>query len=305
MPTTVVLTGGTLVTPGAPTLAAGDLLDDDGQVEYDGLRWGADGYEIQNAWGLDDLPDLRTSDVPRPRDHGRFPGGDYSDGRTPGFQIIVHADTPGELRTKLDALRLVTSPRQTEAPLVFQLPGLDPLRIYCRPRRRAIPSGRGLFVGHAEAAIEFAASDPRIYDNAEQTASVGIEAGSGGLEFPLEFPIVFGTAGTSNTIDAVNAGTFESRPLARIDGPATNPSIENLTTGQLLRFTGDIPAGDYLAVDFAERTVLLNGTASRYSWVNDPDQWWTLVPGTNEVRFSAASSAGGALLTLTWRSAWL
>lgn len=307
MTTSVVLAGGVIVAPDATATSPGELITADYQLEYRGLLLGAGtGYELVELRGLG-LAEVRSSDTARPRDHGRFAGTDYLDARVLQFDIEVWAPDADGLAERMDTLTAAFAPGDSEQPLVFQLPGADDKRrIHCRPRRLGYPIANGHQFGVIEAlTVECVATDPRVYDNTQQNASVGLATGGGGLEFPATFPVSFGTPGTSNIIDAGNAGTFETRPVARIDGPATNPILENITTGHQLALNGALAGGEFLLVDFAERTVLLNGTASRYGWVDDPDQWWVLVPGSNEVRFSASTYEGGALLTLSWRSARL
>ncbi len=91
--------------------------------------------------------------------------------------------------------------------------------------------------------------------------------------------------------------------MAVINGPVVDPFLENTATGEIVRLTGTLDAGDYLVVDSDARTVLLNGTASRYSWVSPGSTWWQLEPGANSVRYGATSGSGTG--TLTSRSVWI
>jgi phage-related protein len=81
-----------------------------------------------------------------------------------------------------------------------------------------------------------------------------------------------------------------------------NPSITHQELGLTLAFNITIAAGDYLLVDSNARTVLLNGTASRYSTLVQPN-WFDLSPLTsNTIRFNGASGAG--TMTFSYRNAW-
>jgi hypothetical protein len=81
-----------------------------------------------------------------------------------------------------------------------------------------------------------------------------------------------------------------------------NPSITHQEQGLTLLFNITLAAGDFLVVDSGARSVLLGGTASRYSTLAQPN-WFDLSPLTsNTIRFNAASGAG--TLTFSYRNAW-
>jgi hypothetical protein len=58
-------------------------------------------------------------------------------------------------------------------------------------------------------------------------------------------------------------------------------------------------------VDFDAKTVVLNGTASRYSTLTTDSTWWEIAPGTVNVRYAADTFDPASLLTLVWSSAWI
>jgi hypothetical protein len=109
-----------------------------------------------------------------------------------------------------------------------------------------------------------------------------------------------------------NFGNIEVLPVIRIYGPCTQPRIENQTTGIKLEFlaTYSIASGDYITIDFAEGTVLLNGdpSNSRYDkidFASGISKWWTLIPGVNSIRFYPLSSSPPSKAILEWRSGYL
>ena len=84
---------------------------------------------------------------------------------------------------------------------------------------------------------------------------------------------------------------------------AAGAEITVVTTGQSLTLTATLASGDYIDVDTAARTVLLNGTADRYSYLTTP-QWWGIQPGANEIRYFADVTTASTA-TVTFRSAWV
>ena len=101
-----------------------------------------------------------------------------------------------------------------------------------------------------------------------------------------------------------NEGNFTANPTFTFAGPVTNPRVDNLTHDQSLSFTTTVADGDTLVVDTEQRTVLLNGTASRYSTLDFGSDWIEFQPGINEIRYQAATTTT-TTMTTTWRSAWV
>jgi len=276
-------------------MAAGDLITTDFQFELDGVLLGTGtGYLLQEAVGLD-LPEIRISDQVRPRDHGLIGGTDFLAGRVVELSFIVRGISNTDLEEKLDALASISGVGAAESPLVFRLPGRAKERINVRPRRRYFPINVAYGMRTADVRLQFVATDPRIYENEITSVPLSLPATSGGLGWPLGWPLGWGSA-SSGLFTVTNGGTFATRPTVTFIGPLTAPSIENVTTGLKWACTFDLQSGDTLVVDFDARTVLLNGTASRYSFVTAASVWWELVAGDNQLRIAASAGSGSGLV---------
>lgn len=288
-------------------MAAGDLVVNNFDFEFHGWAFGngTNGIDIVQVVGLDDLPDLAVYDKDRALRHGQFAGEDLARKRVVTFELEVWGTSETEFRQNVQLLGDATVVRADELPLVGKLPGdvFSKFRVNVKCRKRQLPLDVEYVVGRkASAALLFEATDPRVYDNAESTASTGVTTSTGGLTFPLTFPLDFGGTGTSGLVDLTNSGNFTTPWQARIDGPVTNPKIENVTTGQQLEFALTVAAGEWITVDSDLRLVLLNGTSSRYSSLTAASSWWDLPAGTTQCRFSG-TTAGAPSVTFTWRSA--
>lgn len=286
-------------------MAIGDLITQDLQFEYSGLLFGGccTGINFVDAQGFD-LGAIRSGDVARPRDHGMIAGTDFLSGRTIDITLGVAGASDPDLDAKMASLSMLSANMgKTEIPLVFQLPGQGKRRVNARLRRRSFPVDIGYNKANiVQVLMRFEATDPRIYDNALSTLNISLPTSSGGLGWPVSWPLAWGSS-TSGLNNAVNAGTFATRPIVTFVGPLTSPSLQNVTTGQTWISTFDLQSGDTLVVDFDQRTVLLNGTASRYSYLTSSSVWWELPPGTSQLLLGAAAGNGSA--TVSWRSAWL
>lgn len=153
--------------------------------------------------------------------------------------------------------------------------------------------------------MELIATDPLIYSDTLSSGMTTLEVATvSGLTWPLSWPLSWGGSTQSGTINATNNGNTATPVVIRIDGPVTDPTIENVTTGSELSLSITVETGDFLLIDSGQRSVLLNGTASRYSTLDPGSTWFDLEPGLNTIRFAGASSTAGTL-SITWRSAWL
>lgn len=280
-------------------------MTSDYQFSFNGVSFGV-GTNIQvlQSSGLEDLPTVRSNDVNRPRDTGEFIGLDFSGGRDVTVDLLL-LDTAGaaDLYTTIQALQTATVPIQSGTlPLTFQVPGRINRQVNARPRRRSIPVNVDYSVRYVKASVEFHCADPRIYDVNISTLALNLPVVSGGLSWPLHWPLSWGTA-TSGAGTATNAGNVNTRAVVTFAGPLTAPSIKNATTGQTWACSAVLNNGDSLVVDFDQKTVLLNGTASRYSTIATGSVWWEIVPGANSIIYSASAGTGTA--TVAYRSAWL
>lgn len=282
-------------------------ISGDYQLDYLGLVLGAGtDYEIVEIRGIDDLVEMRTSDIERPAEHGLFAGTDFAAGRTVEIDLEVTGTTDAAFRANVQALADKTVIQSAESPLVFRLPslssGLD-RRINARPRRRVLPVNLDYFFRIAPARLAFFAVDPRVYSDAETTLTTAAATSGGGRTYARVYPLTYAAGGTGGTLVATNAGNFPTRPTLVVTGPCDTPKIENVTAGRHLQVAVVLASGDFLEIDTDARTVLLNGTASRYSSLSQDSSWWELAPGASSLKFTSASNVG--TLEIHFRSAWL
>lgn len=71
-------------------------------------------------------------------------------------------------------------------------------------------------------------------------------------------------------------------PIWTVKGPADNPTLENLTTGQKISYKGRISPGQTLEVDMLNQTATLNGTNVLQNLIGD---WLNFIPGRNRINY--------------------
>jgi len=288
---------------------AGELVTDNWQMEYRGAALGSGtAFDMVQIEGLLDLPEIQTSDRLRLRRHGLYQGDDFAGRRAVVLTLEVDAADVDALNTELSTLLEITRPGLEESPLILQIPGVadgGKRRLNVRPRRRNVPVNLDFYYGLPLVTVEFVATDPRIYNDTESLSLTALPAGGGGLLFPAAAPLVFVESTTNGDVNAQNDGTFPVAPVLRVDGPITNPTIENLEQGKTLELDIVVAGGDFLLIDTEARSIMLNGTASRYSSLLPVSEWWDLEPGANTIRFRSDTNTEDAVLSVSFRSAWL
>lgn len=288
---------------------AGELLTGSAQIEWSGLLLG-DGTDlfVSGLDGWHDLPPLDSGNVGRSQAHGSWAGRMLAQERI----VTVDFDVRPEVQATealLSALRAATVPSVdgTESALVVRDYGTA-LLAFGQVARRKVPMGLGFQRRLTGCAIQWVCSDPRRYSIDEETATIsGPTSGSGGLVYPLVFPLDYGTPGTPGGALVTNSGDVATNPVVTIRGPVTGPLVENQTTGRVLEFDLELEVGDELVVDTYAGTARLVGL-SRISTLTPssaPLQSWTLPPGESSLVFRGGTfPAAGASCSLAWRSAW-
>ncbi|MFD0572651.1 phage tail protein [Kitasatospora gansuensis] len=259
---------------------------------------------------------------PRAQEHGAYPGRLLAQRRVITFEFELIPENPADdvlWPQYLTALRTATAVRQDEQPLVVQLAG-QRLLAFARITRRAIPADQAFTRGYPAGALQWEASDPRLYDVLLQSAGTGLPAPESGLPWgsptetglawgsPAETGLAWGTSGSSGDITCTNSGTADTNPVIEITGPATRPSLTRLADNTVLEYDLVLTAADTLVIDTGAGTVTLGGQSRIGTATNRsvPEGLFTLPAGsTSTISFRSGdavpSPSAGAVLR--WRSA--
>jgi Phage tail protein len=299
-----------------------------GQMTYNGVQIGPGGIaQIVSVVGLGG-PVSRNSDVARPNQSGMLAGFDYAGDR----QITLALDVvSAQGNTGLQNLESVQAAFQytqalagglnapSSALLTYNLgqsgtspstPGYNRF-VVVRPRKLDwtldTSGAAGDFqTGLISVAILLDAVDPTVYDANVQQSTVGLTVATGGLTFPLSFPVTFGGS-SGGFVYATNSGYAPCYPLITVLGPCSGPRIQQQTTGQYLDFGFFVGYGDELVIDTYAGSAVLNGSASRLNQLLPGSQFFSLPGNTTSTLgfYSQDGVATGATMTVAWTNAWM
>jgi hypothetical protein len=144
---------------------------------------------------------------------------------------------------------------------------------------------------------ELKCPDPRRYGESKQI-TLGLPVTTGGVQFPIRFPLSFTGSTTFGDDVAVNDGNITAPAVLTLTGPLTNPTVQNTLTGQWITYNDTIAAGEYVVLYLRNPLVaLLQGTALRTGKVSTGGGGtWGIHPGSNAITFRSAAGSGSALL---------
>lgn len=289
-------------------MAAGDLITADWEMEYRGLLLGGStDYSLVSIEGLLGLPDIVSSDQERLRRHGLRAGDDFLRGRGVIVTLEVYGDSEAAFTSAITNLREALRPGIDPEPLVFQFPsvaGGGKIQLEARVRAIDWPVSIRHFHRLDEITVEFYSADPRLFSASVSTETVNLPSAGGGLSFDATADFSFGATSTGGEFSLTNDGNFQAPVVFRINGPVQTPRLIHNGLGKELELDLTLASGEYILLDSESRTVLLGGTASRYSKLTSGSEWWDLEPGVNQISFRGATTGAGTA-TATFRSAWV
>ena len=111
----------------------------------------------------------------------------------------------------------------------------------------------------------------------------------------------FGLTDRGQTLDIYNPGDVDAYPIWAVKGPGSQPSFQNITTGNSLRIDYSLDDGEVMTIDTREghRTISSSNGTNLRPYLDDA--WrslWTLAPGNNEIIIDLALPINQSLFSL-------
>lgn len=262
-----------------------------GQVQFGPMLLGGGtsaGWRELVGWR--DHPDAQVADSQRPQAHGTYAGAVFGDSLAVTFTYLLRG-TPDEKARDLDTIERWTALDGIERALVVD-DGTGPWLRMARVIGRTVPMDRHFRHGPVECSVQFLCADPRRYALDVQTETVTLPKSSGGMQYPLDYPLTYGES-TSGALTARNDGSVATPLVVSFIGPLANPVL--IASDWTLGFDIVLADGETLVVDTAEGTALLNGSADRlYAIANtsSPLELCLLRPGSTNLSMTATAGTG-------------
>lgn len=275
------------------TVTLGSLVF--GALEASGVAWVVNDLQ---GWGS---PASTMQVTQKPRSHGGWAGPGYLPARTLSITGTVDAPSTAALSDAID--RLSAAATLTDTTLTVNEAG--------RARTMTVRRQGEVLVSMTSAlaatwSVQLVALDPRRY-GPMVSQSTGLPSSSGGLTWPITFPVTWTGVTNTGIVSIPNAGNITAPVLIRIDGPVPGFSISHIGSGQLavLSSSQALAAGEFVTIDMENRKVLAQGQASRAGYLTSRG-WFGHEPGPNQYAFNTPGAYNPtALMTIIVpTSAW-
>lgn len=275
------------------------------RIDENGLHW-----IIEDIDGWWDLPESTIPDSPNPlyTDGSAYVAGRYRPrvitltGRVVPINRMndsrVISDAQRKIHTAVNTVRGYTTLTVNE----YDSPKQAIVQVNTRPVTRFDNLTNCL-----KFSVELRAVDPRKYATVDTIMSTRIYESSGGRVYSRTYNRTYPGISADGTIFANNVGSTSTLGVLKIAGSVVNPRIEHLESGSTLEFNITLYAPNYLTIDLANHTVLLNDQANRRNTLLSTSTWFSLQSGMNRIRFTSNSALilPRPTVTITYRSAWL
>lgn len=293
---------------GVPGTDLGGLRADLGAIPLGGVDAVGVNWSLASLEGWDSA-DVRSEYTERESDHGAWASPVYLGARPITLAGTITAPDRITLEDAMERIRSAAALTDTTL-VVYELAVAKQAMV----RRSGKPLLAYVTDRIASYSVMVTAADPRRYSTTLQSASTGLPFSTGGLNYPITYPITFSATTTAGQIAAANLGSMDTRPVLTITGPVAAPTVSALysdgTVKQLI-FSQDLLSGDVLVIDTDAHTVVLNGNTSRRRFLTVPSGWPTIpaaasgAPSSVTYQFQSGTYNSSALLTASWRSAWM
>lgn len=221
---------------------------------------------------------------------GGWSGAQWRSVPTIPVRLGIHTSSWAELMDAWWALDAALAPVRTGGPveLRWMAAGTEYL-MYANPGGARLGNTRGR-TGIGWVTASFTCPDSSIYSGTEYSVELGLYQLTGGLSVPFSVPFGIYSVVADGETTLINAGITPAALRIRIPGPVPEPQVVVIgpdNVARTLTFDLELAEDEWLDVDTAAETVLLNGSVTRLSSVSGT--WPLLYPGTSTIQYRAST----------------
>jgi hypothetical protein len=126
----------------------------------------------------------------------------------------------------------------------------------------------------------------------------------GGIQFRLRLPTMFSYRGFKRR--AVNDGDVPTPVEIEFKGPAVNPTVNNLTTGEFITINRELLEDDMLTIGtaFGQKFVRINGQ-NAFHYIDLNSVFWSLIPGENTLSYQSNNDSIKTKVLIKWKNRYV
>ena len=244
---------------------------------------------LQSLTGLESV-DVTDETAQSPRQDGKTLRYSSYEPRPFAIKIFVNTEDYDEWLGYRDALARVFDPAKTG---VLTYTDGDVIReIVCKPEGGFSFPKNG-FGQRDSIEIDMIAYDPLLYD--PRVNDIDLTFWTGGLVFPLVFPITFRTKGETK-LDVFVEGQKPAPLSIAFKGPAVTPKVLNNRTGEFIEVNATLTSDQtlHITTGFKQESVKIeeNGIyTDAYAKINIESDFFLLQPGHNLLEYMSGEDS--------------
>jgi hypothetical protein len=126
----------------------------------------------------------------------------------------------------------------------------------------------------------------------------------GGIRFNLRLPTNFSNRGFRRK--CINDGDVDTPIIVEFKGPAINPTVNNLSTGEFIRLNRELGENDVLNIstEFGKKYVKVNGE-NAFHFIDLDSVFWSLVQGENILSYESNNDSIKTRVIVKWKNRYL
>ncbi|MEY8414808.1 phage tail family protein [Tissierella praeacuta] len=213
--------------------------------------------------------------------------------------MIITRNNPRGVVEYKRKMERVLNPKLGEATILHQGKEIKAV-VESTPSFPSSEGSRGLF--YQRYLIHLVCHNPFWVDSFTESREMSYLMG--GIKFRLSLPTSFSNRGFRRK--CINHGDVSTPVIIEFKGPATNPTVINMTTGEFIRVNRSLGEDDVLSISttFGEKYVRINGD-NAFQYIDLDSVFWNLVPGENILSYESNNDSIKTKVTVKWKNRYI
>ena len=213
--------------------------------------------------------------------------------------MIITKNNPKEVDKYKRKMQRVLNPKLGEVEILYKDKVIKAI-VECTPVFPSSEGNKGIY--YQKYLIHLICHNPFWLDNLIESREMSYLMG--GIRFNLSLPTSFSSRGFRRK--CINDGDVDSPVIIEFKGPATNPTVNNLSTGKFIRVNRSLGEDDVLKINtaFGEKYVRINGD-NAFHYIDLDSVFWSLIPGENILSYESNNDSIKTRVTVKWRNRYI